>query len=432
MSQTSTLLNNQHLAKLEEMLEVCPRIGKKAVLIDSLIVKESWGGKKTTPNNIFRMSQGADFEYYIFALKHPDFLKMEKAKDVKAKLVISKKILNDFLNSPAPLLSGEQLIVKTLKVLCRGRIQLMQDKLRDGARYQRMSTELDGIYPMHSARILKKAEELFPEDKVQTWQNLFMGITADAKTKMTLLEKEIENVLKHHPVWTNFLQDVTGVGPWFAGYFISVIGDPRNFSKSSKIYGLAGLRVDGQGRAQKAKTPFHKQQNLSTEQINAKKKELEVKDRSYDALDYDPFFKMMLVEILPGVMMKMQGMMRSKGTEDQSPYNALIDSIRVKENKKAREANPTKCQYCDDTNIINLGIKHRDDDAKTPYFAGYCCSKTHGKAVEHKFFNPAHIQRRVQRELGKKIIADIYHFWLYCLGENPDLSQNERLMFYLK
>lgn len=454
MSQTQEL-NQKNLAHLEGTLGICPRTGQKTVLIDALLVKESWGGKQTMAGNIVNMSPGADFEYYMYAKNHPKFEGMLEAKK-EAKVTTAKEIYHDFLSSPKPTLSGDELMVKILKGLTRVRIQLMLDRMRDEARFRKMSAELDPIYPIVDSRIFKKADEIFPEGKEQTWQNLFMGISADARTKMQFIEKEIENVLEYSPVWTKYLKQVTGIGPWFAGYLIATIGNPKRFLKTSSVWGLAGLRVDKFGKSQKAKTPFWKQQDLSEEEIEILKQLCELKGRSMNALDYDPFLKMTLVEILPGVMMKMKGMMEKKGNAGNSPYNALIDSIRAKEQLKAMEAHPTKCQYCDSTNIVNLGMKEKEDvkkksddeETNSPsvpkkYFAGFCCQETLGKATEHKFFNPAHTQRRVQRELGKKIIADIYHVMLYFAGENPRIfggtfangqqfPGNERLMFYLK
>lgn len=455
MSQTQEL-NQKNLANLEGTLGICPRTGQKTVLIEALLVKSSWGGKETMAGNIVNMSPGADFEYYMYAKKHPKFGVMLEAKK-EAKVSTAKEIYDDFLTSPKMTLSGDELLVKILKNLTRVRIQLMLDRMRDEARFRKMSAELDPIYPMTDSRILKKADEFFPEDKEQTWQNLFMGISADARTKMQLIEKEIENVLEYSPVWTKYLKKVTGIGPWFAGYLIATIGNPKRFSETAKLWGLAGLRVDKFGKSQKAKTPFWKQQNLLKEEIEILKQICELKGRSMDALDYDPILKQTLAEILPVGMIKMKGMMEKKGNADSSPYNALIDSIRAKEQQKALEAQPAKCLYCGSTNIVNLGIKEREvvkkksDDGEEKnsteipkkYFAGFCCQETLGKATEHKFFNPAHIQRRVQRELGKKIIADIYHAMLYFAGENPRIfggtfadghifAGNERLMFYLK
>src|SRR3989338_7998337 len=409
-------IHQGNLEALEHMLELCPKTGTKLVLIDALIRKESWGGKKNDPDNIFRMSQPADFEYYLYAMLDPLF---QEACDTKgpAGNEMFKKILADFLAMPKINISGEKLVVLILKLLTRVRIQQTLDKQRDEARYRRMTKELDANYPMQNARIFKKANALFPDEKEseRTWLSFFMGVSADTRTRLGLIEKEIESVLKHHPVWTKFLEKVPGIGPWFGGYLIASIGDPRKFAKTSKINGLAGVRVDDNGFAQKAKSPFFKQQNLSAEQIEAKEAELDSKKRSMSALDCDPFLKMILCEVLPGVMMKIKGAMEKKGTASESPYNALIDSIRLKERTKALNAKPEKCRYCEDTNIINLGTITEGDRT---YFGGFCCSKTIGKATQHKFFNPAHIQRRVQRELGKKLFADVYHTWLFCLGEN--------------
>lgn len=430
-------IHQEHLKDLQNMLEICPKKQKKLVLVDALIRKESWGGKKNTPGNIFRMSQPADFEYYLFARTHPNFREACETKGEKGQKIF-EQILQDFLQAAPVEIEGEKLVIEILRLLTRTRIQQVLDRMRDEARYRGMTEGLDKLYPIAGARIFKKAHEFFPEGKEQNWQNFFMGISADTRTKVDMVEKELEYVLRHHPVWTEFLEKVPGIGPWFAGYLIATIGDPRNFSKSGKLSGLAGLRVDNNGFAQKAKSPFWKQQNLSESEIEVLKVKLDAKERSMNALDYDPFLKMMIVEILPSTMMKIKGMMDKKGTASVSPYNALIDAIRTKEQQKALHANPVKCRYCDETDIVNLGMKNRpvgeSDDAieGKQYFAGYCCRKTlNNGGKEHKFFNPAHIQRRVQREFGKKVLFDVYHTALYFAGENPRITGNPRIMHFL-
>jgi hypothetical protein len=56
------------------------------------------------------------------------------------------------------------------------------------------------------------------------------------------LYREIERLVKQHPLWTEYLQHVKGVGPTMAAYLIAVL-NPARFETVSKMWKYCGLHV---------------------------------------------------------------------------------------------------------------------------------------------------------------------------------------------
>lgn len=78
------------------------------------------------------------------------------------------------------------------------------------------------------------------------------------------LQTKIEALLKHMPIWTEWLQNVRGVGPILAGGLIAWI-DPMKFDTVSKVWRFAGLAVvDGAAEHYKAGEPAHFVRSLRT------------------------------------------------------------------------------------------------------------------------------------------------------------------------
>ncbi len=389
--------------KLEDMLAACPKCQTKQPLINGLYQKPSFGGKEK-PENTVKICASCNFDHYQYCVT---LEKAGKIPDKKADSNVWKLLFEEgFIPAPMPELHGEALIIARLKVLVTSRIQQMLDKQRDEARYRKMSKELDTLYPIQYTKLFKKADDFFSEGKEPSWLSFFMAESKDSAVRKAAIEKEIEHLLSYLPIWTKFAEKIPGLGVWLAGYLIATIGDPTRFKQTSHLWGYAGLRLDQKSNKAQGKKPFRDKGNGNQ-------------------LDYSPMLKMVLVELLPEVMIKM------KGKFPDSPYAQLIEQLIQKEEKKAINANPARCLIsgCEETEIINLGYEDKENGKKV--FKGYCCAKTHGKATEHKFLNPAHRFRRVKRELGKKIIADLYHVWLHFRGETPALETNQRIMYYL-
>ncbi|RDJ35482.1 MAG: hypothetical protein DWQ19_11745 [Crenarchaeota archaeon] len=66
------------------------------------------------------------------------------------------------------------------------------------------------------------------------------------------LKKAVDKELENHPVYTQWLQHIKGIGPVVAGGLISLIGDIDRFDSVSKLWAYAGYSVDN-GKVQKRK-----------------------------------------------------------------------------------------------------------------------------------------------------------------------------------
>lgn len=66
------------------------------------------------------------------------------------------------------------------------------------------------------------------------------------------LLKVVANELKAQPIYTQWLQNIKGIGPAMAGGLISLIGDVERFDSVSKLWAYAGYSVDN-GAVQKRK-----------------------------------------------------------------------------------------------------------------------------------------------------------------------------------
>lgn len=100
--------------------------------------------------------------------------------------------------------------------------------------------------------------------------------------------KKLSSVLKTYPIYTEYLQDIKGIGPAMAGVIVSEI-DITKATYASSLHMYAGLDVapDGQGRSRK------KEHLVDREYIN-KEGEPAIKK----GITFNPFLKTKLIGVL--------------------------------------------------------------------------------------------------------------------------------------
>lgn len=366
--------------ELVSRLAPCPRCKTKQFLATVLIQKKDWGGK-VEPQNQARLCMPCDEDWRKFAA----------AKGVKDSLDEYKVLFEKFLATKPGPEDAEVRIMTTLSELARLRIDVALETQRLSSRLRSRARRIETVLPLKESSLAKIAKEVFSKPEDWTWEKLLISELAPSKRLLARVEENIAELVGNFPIWTEYLQFIPGIGSWLAGFLISEIRDPRRFANTAKLFGHAGLRVED-GVAQ-AKSRGRK-------------------------LDYDPRLKIVIVQLVP------MALRYQKTRFPDSPYSELFDRIKLHEEQKARQANPTKCFItgCEETEIINLG-------EKDGVFAGYCCKKTLHSKKPHKFLNPAHRDRRVMRGVGKKFLSDLYHTWLFLLGQNPDIAKNPRIMW---
>jgi len=374
----------QIIDKLIARLAPCPRCGTTQILAQVLIQKKDWGGKVEEKNQT-QLCLPCD----------EDWRKFVAEKGIKGALEDYQKLFQNFLKTKPGPHDSEAKIMGALKELTRLRIDVALEAQRLAGRLRSRARRLETVLPLEESSLAKLSKEIFTKPEDQTWEKLFISELAPSKRLLARVENNIGKLVKNFPIYTEYLEHVPGIGPWLAGFLIATIRDPRRFPDTAKLFGYAGLRVKN-GKAQ------------------AKKRGKQ--------LDYDPRLKIVVVQLIP------RALRYQKGRFPDSPYSELFDKAEREEEQKARAANPTHCYItgCNETEIVNLG-------EKDGVFAGYCCAKTlNSKKPDekpHKFLNPAHRTKRVMRYVGKKFLSDLYHAWLFLLGENPNVIKNPRVMW---
>lgn len=372
--------------KMERQMQICPKCKTKQPLNEVWIQKKKWKGKYS-PENLRKLCPSCDEDYRIFAEHGGRFESLKTLDDFR-------EVFEEYLISPRLELSAVERSRQVLKEFAGLRVQIAIEAQKFSGRFNSRSKRMDEIYPISQSVFAAYIIDEFGEKAGSVgWHKFLMSQVAEVKAVKSGLEKEIAKQVGYYPIWNMYAKYIPGIGQWLTGYLIAAIGDPKRFPDTGHLWGNAGLRVTEEGLAQ---------------------------SRTRDTkLNYDPLLKTVVVYILP------QSLQWKKSQFPESPYSQLFESIRIKEQEKAINAHPAECNIkgCKETEIVNLGFKN--DPGKEMVFQGFCCKKTLGTKKEHKFFNPAHIQARVMREVGKKFFADFWHAMLYFEGENPDIYGNK-------
>lgn len=383
--------------KIEEQMKICPRCGTKQPLNEIWIQKKSWKGKHGI-ENLKSLCPSCDEDYRIYVQYNERFESLKTLDDFRV-------IFEEFLLSPKLEMTAIERSRQVLKELAGLRVEIAIEAQKFSGRFASRSKRMDGVYPIGQSVFAPQIIEEFGEKaKSVGWNKFLLSQVAEVKAVKSGLEKEIAKQVALYPIWNMYAKYIPGIGEWLTGYLIASIGDPKKFPDTGHLWGNAGLRVTEEGFAQ---------------------------SRTRDTkLNYNPTLKTVVCYILP------QSLQWQKSRFPDSPYSQLFESVRLKEQEKAVNAHPAKCyaKGCKETEIVNLGFK--EDPEKGRVFQGFCCKKTLGTKKEHKFYNPAHIQARVMREVGKKFYADFYHAWLHLIGENPDIygkegehAENKRILW---
>lgn len=423
------------MEELKKRLKPCPRCGIRQMLNEIWIQKKEWGGK-FSPENSFYLCASCDEDWRNFVAK----------KKIKGDFSVFKQAFEEFLKTKPEVRNKTLAILKELGSL---RILASIEKVRFESRFRTRAGRLEKIFPFSESSLAKS----YPEFK--NWREFLLLPVAEQIKQRRALDKEILRHLENVPIWKFYLKHIPGIGPGIASYLIGILGSGegwwcehvfetrkfkcplcppeerkikregiKRFPSTADLFGYAGLRVE-EGRAERRKRG--------------------------QKLNYRPLLKILIVQIIPSCLL--QQVNRSPW----SPYSKLFQQITKEEEEKAialaRRGGPERCQIisCNETEIVNLGWKcqnpkcnfrvpfekeeearaHQRETGHKVVFAGFCCKKTLNTSNPHYYLNPAHRQRRVMRKIGKKFLADFYYTWLWMLGEEIDLSQNERILTIL-
>lgn len=413
---------NAQIGSIREKMGTCPYYGTYEVLIDALIQKESWGGKRVK-ENLVKISPSANFAFTNWAIRH--------GVEVKQPHGYYLELFEKFLEAPKEKYTEQKVLQLALQHLVSLRIAFLDAKKSMGLRIGMKGKELDNYFPIDAVEKVKLLEKFRREnepllDEVQSdglsWQNLIGYATAGmGYVQKTVIESQIESLVENYPVWRDFGKHIQGFGAYTCGFLIACIGDPRRFADSGKLRGYAGVAIkDGQPQRQKRG----------------------------ESGGYSPKMKAMLMHVFPESFRKIAGKFPNE------PYAIFLAECFEKEKAKAINASD---DYIRETfakrgervvDIINLGYEMREDKQ---VFLGFKVKtdKSAGKAPvgdddfvkeEDKvtkdgykhFLNPGHVQQRALRKFGSIFLSDFYHYFLYSIGENPDIWKNPRIMAVLE
>ncbi len=412
---------NAEIGSIKGKMGTCPYYGTYEVLIDALIQKESWGGKRV-PENVVKISPSANFAFTNWATR--------QGVEVKKPHQYYLELFEQFLEAPKEKYTEKKVLQLALQNLVSLRIAFLDAKKSMGLRIGMKGKELDNYFPIDAVEKVKLLEKFRMEnepllDEVQSglsWQNLIGYATAGmGYVQKTVIESQIEALVENYPVWRDFGKYIQGFGAYTCGFLIACIGDPKRFADSGKLRGYAGVAIkDGQTQRQK----------------------------SGESGGYSPKMKAMLMKVFPESFRKIAGKFPNE------PYAIFLAECFEKEKAKAINASEN---YIRETfaqrgekvvDIINLGYEMREDKQ---VFLGFKVKtdKSAGKAPvgddefvkeEDKvtkdgykhFLNPGHVQQRALRKFGSTFLSDFYHYFLYSVGENPDIWKNPRIMAVLE
>lgn len=419
---------NAQIGSIKEKMGICPYYGTPEILVEALIQKESWGGKRT-PENVVKLSPSANFAYTNWATR--------QNVEVDQQFQYYLELFEKFLEAPKEKYTERNVLQLALQHLVSLRIAFLDAKKSMGLRIGLKGKELDNYFPIDAVAKVKLLENFRKEnepllDEVQSdglsWQNLIGYATAGmGYVQKTVIESQIEALVENYPVWRDFGKHIPGFGAYTCGFLIACIGDPKRFADSGKLRGYAGVAVkDGQTQRQKRG----------------------------ESGGYSPKMKAMLMKVFPESFRKIAGKFPNE------PYAIFLAECFEKERQKAINATDA---YIIETfakkgekvlDIVNLGFEERETKEGSgifkPVFLGFKVKtdKSAGKETHAEMFvkeedkidkggykhflNPGHVQQRALRRFGSTFLSDFYHYFLYSVGENPDIARNPRIMAVLE
>ncbi len=418
---------NAQIGNIKGKMGICPYYKTFEVLDDVLVQKESWGGKRTD-DSVVKLSPSANFAYVNWAIMQ----KVESNQPREYYLELFER----FLEAPKEKYTSQKVLLLALQNLVSLRIAFLDAKKAMNLRIGQKGKELDIYFPIEASVKLKMLEKIRNEnepllDDIQdglSWQNLIAYATAGmGYVQKTIIETQIEAIVEHYAVWRDFGKHIKGFGAWTCGFLIACIGDPRRFADSGKLRGYAGVALKN-GQTQRQKRG--------------------------ESGGFSPKMKAMLMKVFPESFRKITGKFPDE------PYAIFMRECFATEKAKAENATDTYIRnYFSEKgetvlDIVNLGYEDRTDEDSNEVrriFLGFKVKtdKSAGKETsanemfvkeEDKitkggykhFLNPGHVQQRALRKFGSMFLSDFYHYFLYSMGENPDISRNPRIMAMLE
>ncbi|KKN90152.1 hypothetical protein LCGC14_0232680 [marine sediment metagenome] len=191
--------------------------------------------------------------------------------------------------------------------------------------------------------------------------------------------RQLETVLLDFPIWTQFLEDVKGVGAAMAGVIISEF-DIHKAKYPSSFWKYAGLDVgpDGVGRSRR------KEHQVKRTYVDKKGKESE-----RDSITFNPFLKTKMVGVLAGSFLKSG--VAPKDKETKEVIGEVTGYRRIYETYKRRlETDP---------NRVKVTVEEYKKLSKI--------SKTEAALV----WTPGRINNASKRYMIKMFLMDLHMAW---------------------
>jgi hypothetical protein len=222
--------------------------------------------------------------------------------------------------------------VSNLRVMVRGAYDVQKLRVQVGNRIVANFKAKLGQKPSESEETLDEKGKAIIEDLRARYKKITDGVKTfprqakfkgdeviSSYTELCLLAQYIEleedekkhfrrfdSILKEYPIFTQYLEDVKGVGPALAGVIISEI-DIHKSRYASSLAKYAGLDVaeDGKGRSRKA-------EHL----IKVKYKTRDGEEAERNSITFNPFLKTKLVGVLGPSFLKAKNEKYSKAYYD--------------------------------------------------------------------------------------------------------------------
>lgn len=180
------------------------------------------------------------------------------------------------------------------------------------------------------------------------------------------MEPEIKKYLEKFPIWTEYLSNIKGVGVRMGAVLLGFFDINRAKTPSSFVK-FAGLHTDSEGRA--------------------------VKQKRGQKLDYDPWVKAKIVNVLAGSLMK----------QKSYPWKNLYDNYKFRKESTIVE----KCMLCKGSGVFG-------EDKKGKPAACYNCNGTGGPIAWG--CGKKHRDLAAKRYMMKLFLYEFYLQWCELEG----------------
>lgn len=193
--------------------------------------------------------------------------------------------------------------------------------------------------------------------------------------------RNLKALLRQQPIWTEFLENVKGVGPAIAAVLISEI-DIHRAKYPSSLWKLAGLDVaeDGRGRSRR-------EEHLVARPYTAK----DGKEKERQGITFNPWLKTKLIGVLASAFLK----------AGDNPYSRIYREYKVRLE-----------------NHVIYGIANEESRI------------AHFKAEGKKYSPKAHRHNMAMRYMIKRFLVDLYRAWRKLEGLEVAMEYSEAKLGY--